>query len=158
PAPGAVTTTSAGFGTTANRVASEVETVDSTERSPAGSPVPMPRWLGWTVEPPRARSTPTASLGRGRLVLRQVTHRQRQRIAPEGITELARHHHLEHRRAALALRLRCIAKRGSHVRGLLDTNTFRAHRLGNRRPGRLFVQVHADEAIRIEIDVILFLG
>src|SRR5436190_20414252 len=32
---------------------------------------------------------------------------------------------------------------------------FRAHRLGDRRPRRLLVEIHADEAPVVEIDVVL---
>ena len=51
-----------------------------------------------------------------RTVLVEVAHRQRQRIPPERIAELARDHHLEHRRLALVLRLHCRTQRSADIR------------------------------------------
>ncbi len=52
---------------------------------------------------------------RRRSVLREMARRQRQRVAPERVAQFARHHHLEHRRLALVLRLRRRAQRRADV-------------------------------------------
>src|ERR1700689_4168959 len=54
------------------------------------------------------------------LVLLQETHRLRQRVAPEGITQFLSHHHLEHCRAVLALRLSRRAQGRAYVGKPLD--------------------------------------
>ena len=87
-----------------------------------------------------------------------MTRRQRQRVAAKRIAELARHHHLEDRRLALRLRLRCGGERRADVRQAADGCALRAHRARNGRPRWLLVEIHADKAIGIEVDMVFLLG
>src|SRR5690348_7485158 len=71
---------------------------------------------------------------RRRLVLGEMSHRQRQRVAAERVAELACHHHFEHGRLAVALRGRGGAKRRTDVGSLFDAQALGAHRLCDSRP------------------------
>ena len=50
----------------------------------------------------RPATTSRHSFRRRRLVLREMARRERQRVAPERVAELARHHHFQHGRLAVA--------------------------------------------------------
>src|SRR5262249_5106967 len=95
--------------------------------------------------------------GRGRLVLVEMPRRQRERVASERVAQLARDHYLQHGRPSLALRSDRGAQGRAHVREPLHALPIGAHRAGNRSPRRLPVQVDADEAAIVEVDVVLLL-
>jgi GNAT superfamily N-acetyltransferase len=83
-----------------------------------------------------ARPRPSDS-GNGRpglleaLVLVEVAHRLLQGVAPEGIAEFGRDHHLQDRRAPRALVVACLAQGGTDVLDALDPDAFGAHGAGD---------------------------
>src|SRR5216110_919873 len=89
------------------------------------------------------------------LVLGQMPLRQRERVAAERVAKLARDHHLQHRGPALALCLGRGAQRRPDVRQRVDALTVCPHRLRHGSPGWLLVEIHSDEPVGIEIDVVL---
>src|ERR1700733_7349920 len=89
-------------------------------------------------------------------VLLQVADRLRQCLGAERVAELLRHHHLEHRRLAVALRPRGGAHRRLDVGEALDGEPLAAEGARHRRPAGVR-EVHALVTARIEVDVILFL-
>src|SRR5215472_15181669 len=97
------------------------------------------------------------ALSRERLVLGEVPHGLRERVAAERVAELLGDHHLEHGGAALGLGRRGGAQRRLDVAEPLDRDALAAEGLRHFRPARI-LQVHALVAARIEIDVILLLG
>src|SRR5215470_15366154 len=104
-----------------------------------------------------AMAPPRARLGSGvLLVFREVTDRFRQGIAPERVPELLRHHHLEHRRLAIALRSRCRAQGRGDVAQPLYGRTLAAEGPRYRSPAGI-LEVHALVAARVEVDVVFLL-
>src|SRR5207302_4837123 len=79
-------------------------------------------------------------------------------VAAERIAQFTRDHHFEYRGFAFALRLRRIAQRRTDVRHLIDRDALRAHCARHGRPRWLPVEVDADEALLVEIDMVLLLG
>src|SRR6185503_10475529 len=90
------------------------------------------------------------------LVFLEQPDRLLQRIAAERIAQLTRAHQLDDRRLALALPLARAAQRFADVGQLVDPDAFGAHRLRDRGEARV-LEIHAEEAVRVEVDVVLFL-
>src|SRR2546421_11611329 len=132
-----------------NRRCRRAETTRSSGSAYWASPEPQPS------TPRTAARGGAASLPA--LVLVEHATRLFQRIAPERVAELARAHQLDHRHLAFALRLARGAQRRADIRDLVYADSFGAHRPGDRGEARV-LQVHPEEAVRIEVDVILLLG
>src|SRR5580658_11155065 len=88
------------------------------------------------------------------LVLLEVAHRLGEGIAPERIAEFLRHHQLEHRGLAVALRARRLLERRRDICHPPDRDALAAEGPRHPRPAGIF-QVDALITTRIEIDVIL---
>src|ERR1700681_2789104 len=88
------------------------------------------------------------------LVFLEVAHGRRERVTPERITELLRHHHLQHRGLAVALRPGSGPQRRRDVSGVLNDQAFAAE--GSRHGGPAGVlEIDSLIAPRIEVDMVL---
>src|SRR5690606_26316551 len=91
------------------------------------------------------------------LVFVEQAHRLLERIAPERVAQFLADHHLQHGGLALGLGLAGRAQRVANLVGMLDPYALHAH--GARQLGEVRVlQVAADEAPSIEVDLVLLLG